>query len=95
MVSVESQQRIEETSQGLTLPGVSRELMGLADVARELGMTDQAIKNWHARGKLPPEDYTHGANQRPLWRRSTLERAGVLERASSERTRAPERSDGS
>lgn len=55
-----------------------KELLGLADLARAQGVSDQVVKNWHLRGKLPPEDFWHGAKQRPLWRRSTLKRAGLL-----------------
>jgi hypothetical protein len=55
-----------------------KELLGLADLARILGVSAQVVQNWLMRGKLPPEDFWHGANQRPLWKRSTLKRAGLL-----------------
>lgn len=67
MVGVESQQTER------------KELLGLADLAREQGVSDQVVKNWHTRGKLPPEDFWHGVKRRPLWRRSTLKRAGLID----------------
>lgn len=66
MPSVESQQ------------AERKELLGLADLAREQGVSDQVVQNWRARGKLPPEDFWHGAKRRPLWKRSTLKRSGLL-----------------
>jgi hypothetical protein len=66
MVSVESQHADR------------KELLGLADLAREQEVSDQVVKNWHTRGKLPPEDFWHGAKRRPLWKRATLRRAGLL-----------------
>lgn len=50
----------------------TKELLGLADLARECGVSDQVAKNWHIRGKLPEPDFWHGARKRPLWKRVTL-----------------------
>lgn len=55
-----------------------REMLAIADVARVLGVSRQVVMNWHLRGKLPREDYFYGIKRRPLWERSTLEKAGVL-----------------
>lgn len=65
MASVESQQE-------------RKELLGLADLARALDVSSQVVQNWLNRGKLPPEDFWHGAKRRPLWKRSTLKRAGLI-----------------
>jgi hypothetical protein len=62
-----------------------RRLLGLSDIARELGTTIQVVSNWHARanGRLPKPSYL-GPNEAPLWTRQALERAGVLTRPDQE-----------
>lgn len=52
-------------------------VMSLADIAQELGVSRQAIKNRMDRGTLPKPDYktVRGA---PLWKRSTLKKAEVI-----------------
>lgn len=65
-------------------------LLGVADIAKELGEKDrQVIHNRRVRdpGYLPPPNY-EGPKDAPLWKRSTLERAGVL---SPSRPESPER----
>lgn len=54
------------------------ELLSLAGIARETGRTRQTLLE--QKGKLPRADYFHGAGIRrvDLWKRSTLERAGIL-----------------
>lgn len=52
------------------------EFLSVGEIAEELGKTRQAIQFRFQEGKLPAPDAT--TRSRPLWRRSTLERAGVL-----------------
>ena len=56
------------------------ELLSLAGIARATGRTRQTLLE--QRDKLPRADYWYGAGSRTthLWKRSTLERAGVLDR---------------
>jgi nicotinamidase-related amidase len=48
-------------------------LLGLSDLARELGVPVQLVSNWHARdnGRLPKPSYL-GPNGAPLWRRQAI-----------------------
>lgn len=46
-------------------------LLGFADIAREAGMTRQAVQDFYLRGKMPDPDYV-GPRDAPLWRRRTL-----------------------
>lgn len=55
------------------------EIFGEADIAKERGVKPQTIQVERRRGKMPkPDLMTVGG--RPLWKRSTLERAGILPR---------------
>lgn len=55
------------------------EVLTVSDIARELGISRQALYQREGDRKLPAPDFR--TNQgRPLWRRSTLERRGILER---------------
>lgn len=54
------------------------ELFGEADIAHALGVKPQTIQVHRNRGKIPKPDFkTVGG--RPLWRRFSLEKAGVLD----------------
>jgi predicted DNA-binding transcriptional regulator AlpA len=55
-------------------------ILGLSDVARELGLSVQVVSNWYARanGRLPKPNYL-GPNGAPLWRRRRLEDHEELE----------------
>lgn len=57
-----------------------QELLSLAGIARETGISRQAARYQRTR-TLPPADYFYSAGIRKteLWKRSTLERAGVLD----------------
>lgn len=58
------------------------EIFGEIDIARARGVKPQTIQVERARGKIPaPSFITVGG--RPLWRRSTLEKAGVLRTVST------------
>lgn len=46
-------------------------LLGFAQIARETGMSRQAIADFHERGKMPPPDFL-GPRDAPLWRRKKL-----------------------
>lgn len=65
---------------------MTERLLGLSDVARERGVSIQVVANWYSRanGKLPKPSYM-GPRDAPLWRRSTLERAGVVPSSESEK----------
>lgn len=65
-----------------------QELLSLAGIARETGRTRQTLREQV--GKLPPADYFYGAGARTtqLWKRSTLERAGVLDPKKTDPQRA-------
>lgn len=61
------------------MPKEPQELLSLAGIARETGRTRQTL--WEQTEKLPRADFFYGAGKRRtlLWKRSTLERAGILE----------------
>lgn len=61
-----------------------QELLSLAGIARATGRARQTLLE--QRGKLPRADYYFSAGTRKteLWKRSTLEKAGILEPAESE-----------
>lgn len=59
-------------------PQVTEMVMTLSDVARELGVSRQAILNRKNRGTLPEPDY-QTVNGSPMWKRHTLEKAGILQ----------------
>lgn len=52
-------------------------IMSLADIATELNVSRQAIKNRYDRGTMPKPDFrtVRGA---PLWKKSTLRKARVI-----------------
>lgn len=60
-----------------------KRLLGLSDIARELGTSIQVVSNWHLRanGRLPTPNYI-GPNEAPLWTRQRLEKAGVISGSS-------------
>lgn len=60
------------------MPKEPQELLSLAGIARARGRTRQTLRGQI--DKLPPADFVMGAGKRQtkLWRRSTLERAGVI-----------------
>lgn len=53
-------------------------LYGEADIANERGVKPQTIQVERDRGKIPPPDLVT-VGGRPLWKRSTLVKAGVLD----------------
>jgi predicted transcriptional regulator len=53
-------------------------LYSLADLARALGVSRQAVSDRYARGTLPEPDHRTKDQDWPMWERTTLERAGVL-----------------
>ncbi len=56
-----------------------QKVYGLAEIAELNGLTRSAASMRYKRGGwLPKPDYVMGENDRPLWKRSTLEKAGVL-----------------
>lgn len=55
------------------------EVLTVSDIARELGISRQALYQREGEKKLPPPDFRTVQGQ-PLWKRSTLEKAGILER---------------
>lgn len=70
---------------------VTEEVLTLSDVARELGVSRQALykRRGTDRPMMPEPDYrTPGGS--PLWRRSTLIRAGVLESTRFDQENHPE-----
>lgn len=54
------------------------EYLNLSDIARARGVSRQAISQTFHAGGLPRPDGILGYPPRPIWKRSTLERAGVL-----------------
>jgi hypothetical protein len=48
------------------------ELLGMEDVARELGITENTAAVWRHRGKLPEADWI--ISGRPIWRASVIRR---------------------
>lgn len=54
------------------------EYLNVSDIARALSMTRQSIAERLRRGSLPRPDGLIGARRTPIWRRSTLERDGLL-----------------
>lgn len=65
-----------------------QELLSLAAIARATGRSRQALQQRRHAGSLPPADFVIGGEEREtlLWKRSTLERAGVLPRPEPEET---------
>lgn len=57
-------------------------LLGLSDLARELEVSRQAIRDRYERGRLPKPNYI-GPKDGPLWKRATLERAEILRAMST------------
>lgn len=56
---------------------VTEEVLQIQDVAEALKVSKQAIWDRYQRGTMPEPDF-QTPKGRPLWRRSTLEAAGVL-----------------
>lgn len=58
---------------------VTETILTLADVAKRLEVSRQAVKNRLDRGTLPEPDYRteRGA---PMWKLSTLEKVGIFSR---------------
>lgn len=56
------------------------EYLNLSDIAKELGVTRQAVSERYRTGTggLPKPDGSLGARGAPIWKRSTLERVGIL-----------------
>lgn len=46
-------------------------LLGLSDIAREVGMSRQAIADFYERGKIPRADF-RGPKDGPLWRAKSV-----------------------
>jgi hypothetical protein len=59
-------------------PQVTEEVLTVSDIARELGISRQALYQREGPTKLPEPDYRTANKQAPLWKRSTLEKAGIL-----------------
>lgn len=62
--------------------GVER-LYGMADMARALGVTPNALSNRSARGiartlQLPAPAYVYGSRERPLWRASDIQAVAAM-----------------
>jgi AcrR family transcriptional regulator len=57
---------------------VTSEVLTVSDIARELGISRQALYQREGEKKLPKPDFRTKQGQ-PLWRRSTLVRKGILE----------------
>jgi hypothetical protein len=53
------------------------EVLTVSDIARELGISRQALYQREGDKKLPSPDFRTKQGQ-PLWKRSTLERKGIL-----------------
>lgn len=62
---------------------MSEELLNYSSLARELGIHRQSVRD----RKLPKPDYVtrSGERETKLWRRRTLQRAGILKGAPTER----------
>lgn len=56
---------------------VTEEVLQIQDVAELLGVSKQAIWDRYQRGTMPEPDY-QTPKGRPLWKESTLRKAGVL-----------------
>lgn len=61
---------------------IMEKLLGISDVARELAVTRQAIRDRYERGRLPKPSYL-GPKDGPLWKRAVLVRDGVLKTVST------------
>lgn len=53
------------------------EVLTVSDIARELGISRQALYQREGEKKLPSPDFRTVQGQ-PLWKRSTLQRKGIL-----------------
>lgn len=53
------------------------EVLTVSDIARELGITRQALYQRKGEKQLPPPDFRTKQGL-PLWKRSTLEKRGIL-----------------
>ena len=56
-----------------------REYLNISDIARARGVSRQTVNESFHAGSLPKPDGVLGARRSPIWRRTTLERAGVLD----------------
>lgn len=61
------------------LQTMTEEVLTVSEIARELGISRQALYQREGPTKLPEPDFrtVQGA---PLWKRSTLKRAGIFEK---------------
>jgi hypothetical protein len=55
----------------------TQEVLTVSDIARELEISRQALYQREGEKKLPPPDFRTVQGQ-PLWKRSTLEKKGIL-----------------
>ena len=55
------------------------EYLNLSDIARARAVSRQTVSEQYLGGRLPKPDGVMGARRSPIWKRSRLERAGVIE----------------